>query len=56
VLGQLHQVNLPGTADEYPNWRHKLPLDLEDLPTDPRMQALVGVLRSERGASVSPTK
>ena len=56
VLGQLHQVNLPGTADEYPNWRHKLPLDLEDLPTDPRMQALVGALRSERGASVSPTK
>lgn len=56
VLGQLHQVNLPGTADEYPNWRQKLPLDLEDLPTDPRMQALVGVLRSERGASVSPTK
>lgn len=54
VLGQVHQVNLPGTADEYPSWRHKLPLELENIRADPRMSALMGALRLERGAPVSP--
>jgi (1->4)-alpha-D-glucan 1-alpha-D-glucosylmutase len=29
VLQLREQVNLPGTTDEYPNWRRKLPLALE---------------------------
>ena len=31
VLGVIDQVNIPGTVGEHPNWRRKLPLDLEDL-------------------------
>ncbi|MGB5081021.1 MAG: 4-alpha-glucanotransferase, partial [Burkholderiales bacterium] len=36
VLGQLEQVNLPGTIDQHPNWRRKLSIELEDLPSDGR--------------------
>src|SRR5262249_37874512 len=31
LLGVTEQVNLPGTVDEHPNWRRRLPLMLEDL-------------------------
>jgi len=50
VLGQLEQVNLPGTTHQHPNWRRKLSLELEDLPSDSRVQALVEAVRRERGA------
>jgi 4-alpha-glucanotransferase len=29
VLGLTEQVNIPGTVDEHPNWRRRLPVDLE---------------------------
>jgi 4-alpha-glucanotransferase len=29
-FSQINQLNVPGTIDEYPNWRHKVLLDLED--------------------------
>jgi (1->4)-alpha-D-glucan 1-alpha-D-glucosylmutase len=45
VLGVLDAVNLPGTFREYPNWRHKLPADLDDLAADPRLDALARVMR-----------
>ncbi|MFZ5558415.1 MAG: malto-oligosyltrehalose synthase [Pseudomonadota bacterium] len=54
VLGQLEQVNLPGTTDQYPNWRRKLPLNLEEWPQDPRVVALAEVLRRERGRGARP--
>ncbi len=31
VLGEREQVNIPGTTDEHPNWRRKLPLLLEEI-------------------------
>jgi 4-alpha-glucanotransferase len=31
VLGVIDQVNIPGTVDQHPNWRRKLPVPLEDL-------------------------
>ena len=31
VMGTREQVNVPGTVDEYPNWRRRLPLPIEDL-------------------------
>jgi 4-alpha-glucanotransferase len=34
------QPNVPGTVDEHPNWRRRLPAALEDLSDDPRLQAL----------------
>jgi len=35
ILGVTELQNLPGTdRDRYPNWRHKLPINLEDLATN----------------------
>ncbi len=34
------QPNLPGTTDEHPNWRQKLPLDLRAMAGDARVRAL----------------
>jgi 4-alpha-glucanotransferase len=31
VLGVVEQVNVPGTIDEHPNWRRRLPVALEEL-------------------------
>jgi (1->4)-alpha-D-glucan 1-alpha-D-glucosylmutase len=53
-LGQVEQVNMPGSTYEYPNWKRKLPLNLEDWPEDPRFTALADVLRSVRGSSAHP--
>ncbi|HZG92837.1 MAG TPA: 4-alpha-glucanotransferase [Pseudonocardia sp.] len=48
VIGEVRQPNLPGTVDEYPNWRLPLPESLEELRADPRVRQVVGVLRRER--------
>lgn len=32
VLGLVEQVNVPGTIDEHPNWRRRLPVDIECYP------------------------
>ena len=40
VLGAVRQPNLPGTTEQYPNWRIPLPLSLEDLTTDARMKQI----------------
>jgi (1->4)-alpha-D-glucan 1-alpha-D-glucosylmutase len=55
MLGQIDQVNLPGTTEsQYPNWRRKLPLNIEEWRGDPRAQGLTETLRRERGSSVQP--
>ncbi len=51
VFAQLEQVNLPGTMEQYPNWRRKLPLDLEVLMEDERIQSLTRTMRQERGGA-----
>ncbi len=33
-------VNVPGTSDEYPNWRRKLSCDLDDIFSQPQIQQL----------------
>lgn len=33
LLGVVDQPNIPGTIDEHPNWRQKLPVQLEDIAT-----------------------
>jgi 4-alpha-glucanotransferase len=45
VLDEVRQPNLPGTVDEYPNWRLPLPLTLEELQRDPRVRRVVDALR-----------
>ena len=39
MLEVLEQANLPGSVDEHPNWRRKLPLLLESWSSDPRVVA-----------------
>lgn len=54
ALGELAQINLPGTHGEYPNWRRKNALDLAGIAADPRMAALAGDV-FERVKGGSPT-
>jgi 4-alpha-glucanotransferase len=48
VLGLMQQINVPGTVDEYPNWRRRLPIDLEALQDDPQLMALANILSRTR--------
>jgi 4-alpha-glucanotransferase len=34
ILGVIDQINIPGTVSEHPNWRRKLPVEIEDLERD----------------------
>ncbi len=36
ILGMTTSVNVPGTCDEYPNWRRKLPLSIDAIFSDAR--------------------
>ena len=48
VIGEIRQPNLPGTVDEYPNWRLPLAETFEQLRDDPRVAAVTAVFgRSE---------
>jgi (1->4)-alpha-D-glucan 1-alpha-D-glucosylmutase len=48
MLGQVEQVNQPGTVDEHPNWRHRLALAVEDWHTDARCTAMAATMAAER--------
>ncbi|MBU0750610.1 MAG: malto-oligosyltrehalose synthase [Gammaproteobacteria bacterium] len=55
IFGLVEQANLPGSRDEqHPNWRRRLPVDLEDWAADSRFTAVAEVLRRERGTAVIP--
>jgi (1->4)-alpha-D-glucan 1-alpha-D-glucosylmutase len=55
ILGAVEQANLPGSRDDqHPNWRRRLPLDLEDWPEDGRFGAVGEQLINERGTAVVP--
>jgi 4-alpha-glucanotransferase len=51
VLGELKQPNLPGTTDQYPNWRMPLTASLEEIGSDPRVQRIAEVLGAKKGAT-----
>ncbi len=54
VIGEVTQMNLPGTVDAYPNWSRKLTLSLEELQRDGRAQSLAAGLRALRPLPPSP--
>jgi len=46
---------LPGSRDtDHPNWRRRLPLDLDDWREDARFPRLAALLVQERGSAVTP--
>ncbi|WP_232375411.1 4-alpha-glucanotransferase [Mycolicibacterium baixiangningiae] len=45
VIAEPRQPNLPGTVDEYPNWRLPLPETLEQLRADPRVAEITAAFR-----------
>jgi 4-alpha-glucanotransferase len=40
LLGVETMVNMPGTVDQHPNWRRRLPATLAEMLEDPRFKAL----------------
>ncbi|HET7679822.1 MAG TPA: 4-alpha-glucanotransferase [Xanthobacteraceae bacterium] len=46
VLGILDQPNIPGTVQEHPNWRRRLPLALEDIAQHQGLAALADIMRT----------
>ncbi len=48
MLELVEQANLPGTVDQHPNWRRKLPLPIERWTTDPRVQATAQLFAPRR--------
>lgn len=51
VFGLTDQVNLPGAPADYPNWRRRLPVELEAWPADRRLGLLAETLRQERSGA-----
>jgi 4-alpha-glucanotransferase len=54
VLAETRQPNLPGTVDEYPNWRLPLPVTLEQLMADPRVADIAAAFREAPGGATRP--
>lgn len=47
-LGQVEQMNLPGTVNEHPNWRRRLAMPIADLFEYELMAKLIEAVRLER--------
>jgi (1->4)-alpha-D-glucan 1-alpha-D-glucosylmutase len=53
LTGQREQLNVPGTTeDRYPNWRHRMPVPLEQLSGDPYFEAINQAVGSARRAAL----
>jgi 4-alpha-glucanotransferase len=48
ALGLEQQPNLPGTIDEYPNWRRRLDRPAGEALADPAVAARIAAIRRER--------
>jgi 4-alpha-glucanotransferase len=46
ALGEVEQVNLPGTIDQHPNWRRRLPVPLEELLQASTLPAVAAVMEA----------
>ncbi|MBV2129736.1 4-alpha-glucanotransferase [Arsukibacterium indicum] len=49
-LEMTQPVNVPGTSDEYPNWRRKLSRELEQWTTEPHIERLLTELTKARAS------
>lgn len=50
-LNMAMPVNLPGTKDQYPNWRRKLNRTLKEMFSDPQINELLADIHSRRTAT-----
>lgn len=48
VVGALEQTNVPGTVDEHPNWRRKLPHDLDAIFASDELRQIVAAIVAAR--------
>lgn len=48
MLEVLDQINIPSTTTQHPNWRRKLPINLEAWVADRRILGLAAAMRQER--------
>ncbi|MDF1586077.1 4-alpha-glucanotransferase [Marinimicrococcus flavescens] len=48
LAGMEEQVNLPGTVEEHPNWRRRLPRETEALLATDEARRLLALMREER--------
>lgn len=50
VTGEVAPVNLPGSTEQYPNWRRKLSVRTEELFETPLVKEVVEIFNEERGS------
>jgi 4-alpha-glucanotransferase len=48
ALGVQKRPNMPGTLDQWPNWRIPLPLPLEEIESEPGPRAVAAALDRRR--------
>ena len=48
VYAQVKMQNVPGTVDEYPNWRIRFPVSVDKMISDGMFVNFFGVLRKYR--------
>jgi 4-alpha-glucanotransferase len=48
LVGAEDGVNIPGTISEHPNWRRKLPIDIEQLVDMPLLMIVCATMSRER--------
>jgi 4-alpha-glucanotransferase len=48
LAGMKQQANLPGTMNEHPNWRRRLPANLEDIVDSELFEAITAAVSGER--------
>jgi 4-alpha-glucanotransferase len=55
LLGVIDQPNIPGTVDEHPNWRQRLPVAIDDIAREIDIGALKDATHERaNGTRVSP--
>ena len=52
LTGDLHQPNMPGTVDEYPNWKILSPQSIEDLQSGSYYRAITEAVSQERPGAI----
>ncbi|SMX33870.1 4-alpha-glucanotransferase [Maliponia aquimaris] len=48
IIGVVEAQNLPGTVNEHPNWRRRLPVDVAALHTAPALRRLPDIMPADR--------